>query len=569
MLRRLEDKGYTNHTVDGRTYVYEAAEPRGRVAAKAVQRIVDWFCNGSIEEVLVGMVDTAMLDQRQLRALADQVAKGKGEGREKMILAILAESALRSLLLGGVVWIGLIPCASKNPHVHMTCGAMVLAASLSMPLLMHWTTVTITLDPSPVPALENLWPGDSPLPETSLPSEPAVPVPHLGENEGTITWLGLATAIYACVAGLLVLRLSVGFSLTWRLVRAAKPISEPWTAGCRVRISKAIHGPVTFGSTILLPPQCADWDELKRRAVLAHEGAHVANRDFYILLLASLNGAVFWFSPFAWWQLIRLAELAEIISDAGALKVVEDKLSYAEILLDLGAARPAGAGRAGNGQGVYRQSTRGAHSRCNHAAGKAGLAQAHLDCGHRSAGRDRFRRKHRLQHANATCTHHGGCGEGCAQPAVHLVLFIGTKLYLRGFPGRGRSVRANDRATKTPDGGGCRWHLFVPGRRRPNHDGHRQRTKHARTDVKPERSQLARRPDRRNVVEGRRDRCNAARCSSAGRRWPRTACSPSRATVTGCIAGARTPRNSRSRPMAPTPLPATRMISLSSCATAR
>ena len=77
VLRRLEEKGYANHTVDGRTYVYEAAEPRARVAAKAVQRVVDWFCNGSMEEVLVGMVDNAMLDQQQLRALADQVGKAK------------------------------------------------------------------------------------------------------------------------------------------------------------------------------------------------------------------------------------------------------------------------------------------------------------------------------------------------------------------------------------------------------------------------------------------------------------------------------------------------------------
>ena len=78
VLRRLEDKGYVTHTVDGRTYVYQAAAPRGRVAAKAVQRVVDWFCNGSIEEVLVGMVDASMLDQRQLRLLADKVAKAKG-----------------------------------------------------------------------------------------------------------------------------------------------------------------------------------------------------------------------------------------------------------------------------------------------------------------------------------------------------------------------------------------------------------------------------------------------------------------------------------------------------------
>jgi BlaI family penicillinase repressor len=81
VLRRLEEKGYVNHAVEGRTYVYQATHPRGKVAAKAVQRIVDLFCNGSVEEVLVGMVDSAMLDQRQLRTLADKVAKAKAGRR--------------------------------------------------------------------------------------------------------------------------------------------------------------------------------------------------------------------------------------------------------------------------------------------------------------------------------------------------------------------------------------------------------------------------------------------------------------------------------------------------------
>jgi len=48
-----------------------------------VQRVVDWFCNGSIEEVLVGMVDNAMLDQKQVRMLADKVAKSKAKGAKK------------------------------------------------------------------------------------------------------------------------------------------------------------------------------------------------------------------------------------------------------------------------------------------------------------------------------------------------------------------------------------------------------------------------------------------------------------------------------------------------------
>ena len=77
VLRRLEEKGYVAHTVDGRTFVYRAREPRGRVAARAVKHIVDWFCDGSLDEVLVGMVDSAMLDRQQLQVLAERIEKAK------------------------------------------------------------------------------------------------------------------------------------------------------------------------------------------------------------------------------------------------------------------------------------------------------------------------------------------------------------------------------------------------------------------------------------------------------------------------------------------------------------
>ena len=77
VLRRLEDKGYVTHTVEGRTYHFVPAEARGAVAAKAVKRIVDWFCNGSVEEVLIGMVDSAVLDPKQLQLLSDKITKAK------------------------------------------------------------------------------------------------------------------------------------------------------------------------------------------------------------------------------------------------------------------------------------------------------------------------------------------------------------------------------------------------------------------------------------------------------------------------------------------------------------
>jgi beta-lactamase regulating signal transducer with metallopeptidase domain len=254
------------------------------------------------------------------------------------MLALLAESALRSLLLGCVVLIGLHLLRVRNPHVQMTAWVMVLLASLSMPALMHWATVTVTLPSSPLPAPENFWPPQ-PAQLEQIPAQPlsgpsasvALPgVPHMSVNGWAV-----ATAVYACVAAALLLRLLVGLFLTWRMVRAARPVHESWVAGADVRVSDVIGGPVAFGSIILLPPHYADWDLPKRQAVLAHEGAHVAHGDFYVLLLASLNRAVFWFSPFAWWHLVRLAELAEIISDVRAIEVVQDRVSYAEILLDL------------------------------------------------------------------------------------------------------------------------------------------------------------------------------------------------------------------------------------------
>src|SRR5271163_2276941 len=47
VLRRLEEKGYVEHTLSGRTFIYRAAEPRQNVAARAVRSIIERFCGGS------------------------------------------------------------------------------------------------------------------------------------------------------------------------------------------------------------------------------------------------------------------------------------------------------------------------------------------------------------------------------------------------------------------------------------------------------------------------------------------------------------------------------------------
>ena len=81
VLRRLTAKGFVTYAVEGRTFLYRSAETREHVAAKAVKRIIDWFGNGSLNEVLVGMVDTAMLDQKDLEGL-EKTIKAAKKGRK-------------------------------------------------------------------------------------------------------------------------------------------------------------------------------------------------------------------------------------------------------------------------------------------------------------------------------------------------------------------------------------------------------------------------------------------------------------------------------------------------------
>ena len=74
VLRRLEEKGYLEHSLENRTFIYRPAESRNRVAGRAVKRIVDWFCEGSVEALLVGMVDSKVLDRAELQRLAERIA---------------------------------------------------------------------------------------------------------------------------------------------------------------------------------------------------------------------------------------------------------------------------------------------------------------------------------------------------------------------------------------------------------------------------------------------------------------------------------------------------------------
>jgi BlaI family transcriptional regulator, penicillinase repressor len=77
VLRRLEEKRYLAHAIENRTFIYRPAESRQRVAGRAAKRIVDWFCEGSVEALLIGMVDSKVLDRAELQQMAARIAEAQ------------------------------------------------------------------------------------------------------------------------------------------------------------------------------------------------------------------------------------------------------------------------------------------------------------------------------------------------------------------------------------------------------------------------------------------------------------------------------------------------------------
>ncbi|SPE38070.1 Transcriptional repressor, CopY family [Candidatus Sulfopaludibacter sp. SbA3] len=77
ILRNLEEKGYVSHEVNGRTFVYRAVDTARNVAVQAAQQLIDRFCGGSVEELLVGLVDSQVLEPKQLQQLAEKIASRK------------------------------------------------------------------------------------------------------------------------------------------------------------------------------------------------------------------------------------------------------------------------------------------------------------------------------------------------------------------------------------------------------------------------------------------------------------------------------------------------------------
>lgn len=198
--------------------------------------------------------------------------------------------------------------------------------------------------------------GSLPEPEAGLEKEILSE-----ETPGTSApdWRLWAVGLWSLGAFGVLAWVAAGHASVWRLVRRARPISDPLLPG-RVSLVTSEEAPVamTWGTlrpVVILPAEAASWSPERRRAVLLHELAHVARLDGLTQSLAQLACALYWFHPGVWALERRMRFERELACDDRVLALGVPPREYAGHLLELArSARPlvapAAAAIAGNSQ---------------------------------------------------------------------------------------------------------------------------------------------------------------------------------------------------------------------------
>ena len=166
-------------------------------------------------------------------------------------------------------------------------------------------------------------------------SEPTIVLTPAGRAGTAVRKTSVGTLLLAVyLAGFLALLAyrALGWILLRRLVSRARQVHG------RVRESSDAVAPVAAGTfrpvILILPAGGSEWDRKTRRAVLAHEFAHIRRGDGLAALLSRTLTSIFWYHPMAWLVARRISDSAEAACDAAALERNSMiRPAYARILL--------------------------------------------------------------------------------------------------------------------------------------------------------------------------------------------------------------------------------------------
>ena len=163
------------------------------------------------------------------------------------------------------------------------------------------------------------------------------------------TWTEIAVAACLALSAFGCVRLLAGLWAVRTLRNAGRPIEDDELResadllraelGCsrRVELLEAdqLAAPATVGwrqPVILLPAGWRSWTPLERRAVLAHEIAHIRRGDFLTYVVAQFSLVLHFYNPLVHWLAGRLRLEQELAADASAAALAGGRLEYLQML---------------------------------------------------------------------------------------------------------------------------------------------------------------------------------------------------------------------------------------------
>ncbi|MBA4104902.1 MAG: hypothetical protein C0485_04010 [Pirellula sp.] len=202
---------------------------------------------------------------------------------------------------------------------------------------------------SPLAAMWEAMQLKDPIDGTPTPEQSTHP-----ESRSWATWI-----VSILLAGMLLglAHLAISLLAVRRLIARSQPLIDPAllaelnalrsqlgiTRPVTLCVSQEIATPATVGTrrpVLLLPSNWQSWSLFERRAVLAHELAHIAGRDFAAWLIARAAIVLHFYHPLVRWFVARLQLDQELAADATAARLLGDRNEYLHALANLALATP-------------------------------------------------------------------------------------------------------------------------------------------------------------------------------------------------------------------------------------
>ncbi|HEY1758743.1 MAG TPA: VWA domain-containing protein [Bryobacteraceae bacterium] len=259
---------------------------------------------------------------------------------ESQWIALLSASVVRPFVLVAAAALLLRALGVRHPASRHAVWSFVLFAMLLVPVVSvvapHWL-VPVPAAAAQSPAFIAREPAATIEPQKTEPHKtlsttPQVASPIPSELRKPAPGISIPTLIvWIYLAGLFAMLLYrfAGWILLRRVIARSAQLKP------RLRESNHVIAPVAAGvlrPAVILPVGWRDWNLDTRRAVLAHEFAHIRRRDTLVSALARFVKCVLWFHPLAWWLSRKISELAELACDAVALESLRDPGEYSRIL---------------------------------------------------------------------------------------------------------------------------------------------------------------------------------------------------------------------------------------------